>query len=199
MARPVSSNLAPAKKEEYMSTMSTADWRGGAKVLRKLRKKLELAGFKGETLEHLQRLLTDVSEDCDKKAASSILEAGQGDVILLDDDEPSNGNRSKAKRAPRPIPAGTFGFRPRVVKYGGKQYKAATIAHGFCLIARDIIKTGGKVDAEGVAAAIQEAYHENNYEPYRVYVDLKKFQKRKFACQGDWERYEEAAEEALSA
>jgi hypothetical protein len=163
-----------------------------AKLASKLAEVLPHTGLKGPNIDRFAKDLVTVTEVCRKQAGGKLKnpELGGSELIILDD-EPATPAQPVRKRAFRPTPPGTFqrgADRTRTLVYNGKQYVAESIAHGFCLIVSDAVsivkgEVVGSFDAEGIAASIQGGYPENNYEPYRAYVDLKKYLLGVFACQ----------------
>ena len=164
-----------------------------AKLASKLAEVLPHTGLKGPNIERFGKDLLQVTEVCRKRAGGKLKnpELGGSELIILDE-EVATPAQPVRKRAFRPTPAGTFqrgDDRTRTLVYSGKEYVAESIAHGFCLIVANAVTINGKgevvgsFDAEGIAASIQGGYPENNYEPYRAYVDLKKYLLGKFACQ----------------
>ncbi len=146
----------------------------------------------GGTFEQVKHILGKAMAAYNN-ASKAKSEDADGDVVIIEGDEPPV--KTKSKRPRRIIPAGTFVFRPRQAKYKGKTYAGATIAHMFCKIAQDIVDGDGEVDEKGIAEAIQVAYPENNYRPHRVEIDLDKFQHGKFRCQRVPAEYDAAVED----
>ena len=179
-----------------MATQKTLEY--VASVAEKLQEVLPSAEFTGPHAQGLQRDLTKLVATCLKRSKAPLANPDlKPDIVILDEPE----EKPRRKRVARPVPAGTFqrgGSRHRTITYDGEAYEADTIAHGICLILADVAKPDKHgvvkgIDAEGIAAAIQLAYPENNYGPERVYQDAKKWARGVFACQRQLADTEEAA------
>ncbi len=81
---------------------------------------------------------------------------------------------------PRKMPAGAWNAnRDRVIAFNGKVFPAPTIAKGVC----KVFDTFPTFDHTELANAVQQAFPENSYKPYRVAVDLKKWAAKLFTFQ----------------
>lgn len=170
--------MATQKTLEYVASLAT-----------KLQQVLPAANFGGPHVQGLQQDLTKLIKICVKRSKAPIANPElTPDIVVID--EPAV--KPRRTREWRPTPPGTFvrgGSRQRTVAYDGTDFEAESIAHAICLILTAKAKPKadgkpqGKLDAEGIAAAIQAAYPENNYGPERVYIDYKKWVDGKFACQ----------------
>lgn len=85
--------------------------------------------------------------------------------------------KPKRTRPSRPVPAGTWNpNRARVVLLDGQEIPAPTIAKAITYIFdAQLFDPCTDERAATIAAAIQAAFPENNYKPYRVWADQKKF------------------------
>lgn len=71
--------------------------------------------------------------------------------------------------------------RNRTINLSGKTIPAKTIARGVCNVFW--LQEQGRLpslDDKTIAQAVQAAFPENSYKPYRVAVDRKKYENRQF-------------------